>query len=446
MNPVTWLRDRRPHRIYYGWWVVAASSLMMFVAGGILFRGAPVFFVPVRDSLRLNNIQTSLVFALSRAVFGVGPVVGWLIDRYGPRKLIVAGALLSGLGFLSFSFANNLLWFALAYIGLASLGSSIAFQHALWALLNMWFIRRRAFAMSFNGLAPALGGVALIPILNAIIIRAGWEWAAVFASFMYFLVVLPMTLIIRNSPESIGLLPDGDLPQAHRPTSGSPSAGHVGEPPATQTPADYSVSEALRTPAYWFMLLGICLRWMAMTGILVNMQPILIWKGVSQETVGYLFSLMLGINVVATIAIGRIADSWPKPLVLAALPISEGIALLVLMWSSWQSAAWAIVLYVMLQGVGESVVFTTWAAVGAFFGRYRYASLRGIITFSGSWGIIVSPVFVGWWADRSGGDYGVPLWISVALLGAAALCFAIMGQPRRPIAVGAATSGTVRPY
>ncbi len=211
------VRVGRPTNIFYGWWVVATSSAMALLATGILFRGFAVFFIPLRDSLRLTNFQTSLVFSISRAEGGLeGPIVGWLIDRFGTRKLMLGGILLSSLGFLVFSQVNSYLGFIVVYLGLISLGSSVAFQHALFSSLNMWFIRHRALAMSINGAFASLGGVILVPILSVVILNYSWQTASLISGAIYLFLILPLSLIIRPSPESMGLLPDGDHPQEGR--------------------------------------------------------------------------------------------------------------------------------------------------------------------------------------------------------------------------------------
>ena len=213
MNLATWIRTRRPTQIYYGWWVLVVTSAMMFFANGIFFRGFTVLFVPVRDDLRLTNFQASLVFSVARAEGGIeGPAVGWLIDRIGVRKPVVAGVLIGAVGYFAFSQVDSFLWFTLVFLGVVSLGSSVAFQHTMLAALNMWFIRRRALVFSLRAAAAALGGVALIPLVNIVIIRAGWQWSAIMSGFIYLLLILPLTLFLRPSPESMGLLPDGDLP------------------------------------------------------------------------------------------------------------------------------------------------------------------------------------------------------------------------------------------
>ncbi len=402
---------------------------MMFFASGIFFRGFSVFFVPLRDSLRLTNFQTSLVFSISRAEGGLeGPAAGYLIDKFGNRLLAVLGIIIAGIGYLLFARVDDFISFALVYLGMISLGASVSFQHAIFAGLNMWFIRNRALALSLLASSAALGGVVLIPILTLLIARAGWEWASFMSGLIFLGVVLPFTLVIRTSPESIGLLPDGDDP-----ASGPRPAREQGAPSAriAADPRDFSISEALRTSTYWLLLLGMVLRQLAVMGILVNLQPILIWKGASLETAGYLIALMLATNVVARVAIGWAADRWPKPPIMTLCAVVGSLACLLILMGSWDTSPWAIVLYLVFTGIGESVGIIGWAALGDYYGRRKFASLRGIITFSQSGVLVGSPMFVGWWADHTGGDYSFPLMLCLVFIGTAAVCFALMRKPAR---------------
>ena len=407
---------------------------MMFFASGIFFRGFSVFFVPLRDSLHLTNFQTSLVFSISRAEGGLeGPAAGYLIDKFGNRLLAVLGIIIAGIGYLVFARVDDFITFALVYLGMISLGASVSFQHAIFAGLNMWFIRNRALALSLLASSAALGGVVLIPVLTILIARAGWEWAAFISGLILLVVVLPFSIIIRTSPESMGLLPDGDAPasDASPPRGqGVPRSGPVADP------RDYSVSEALHTSTYWLLLLGMVLRQLAVMGILVNLQPLLIWKGASLETAGYLISLMLATNVVARVAIGWAADRWPKPPIMTLCSAAGSLACVLILMGSWDTSPWAIVLYLVLTGIGESVGIIGWAALGDYFGRRKFASLRGIITFSQSGVLVGSPMFVGWWADHTGGSYSFPLLLCLIFIGTAAICFALMRKPTRRSGAG----------
>ena len=391
---------------------------MMFFASGIFFRGFSVFFVPLRDSLHLTNFQTSLVFSISRAEGGLeGPAAGYLIDKFGNRVLAVLGIIIAGIGYLLF-----------ARVGMISLGASVSFQHAIFAGLNMWFIRNRALALSLLASSAALGGVVLIPLLTLLIARAGWEWAAFISGLIFLGVVLPFTLVIRTSPESMGLLPDGDAPTSSPSPARAQGAPRTGVLPDAR---DFSISEALHTSTYWLLLLGMVLRQLAIMGILVNLQPILIWKGASLETAGYLIALMLATNVVARVAIGWAADRWPKPPIMTLCSAAGSLACVLIIMGSWDTTPWAIVLYLVLTGIGESVGIIGWAALGDYYGRRKFASLRGIITFSQSGVLVGSPMFVGWWADHTGGDYSFSLLLCLIFLGTAAVCFVFMRKPTR---------------
>ena len=409
---------------------MAASCFMMFFASGIFFRGFSVFFVPLRDSLQLTNFQTSLVFSVSRAEGGLeGPAAGYLIDKFGNRLLAILGIILTGIGYLLFSLVHDFLTFALVYLGLISLGASVSFQHAIFAGLNMWFIRHRALALSTLASSAALGGVVLIPALTLVITRVGWEWAAFGSGVAFLAVVLPFTILIKSSPESMGLLPDGDESpaDAQGPRTGErrPSA------PSAPDPRDFSVSEALHTSAYWLLLIGMVIRQLAIMGILVNLQPLLIWKGASLETASYLISLMLATNVVARMVIGWAADRWAKPPIMTACLVAGSVGCVLILMGSWDTAPWAIVLYLVLTGIGDSVGIIGWAALGDFYGRRKFASLRGIITFSQSGVLVGSPMFVGWWADHTNGDYTLPLILCLVFLATSTICFAGLRKPVR---------------
>ena len=174
MDPSDNLNQPRP-RIYYGWWMVAITSGMIFFASGIFFRGFTVFVPAIRDALGISQAQTNLIFSIARAEGGLeGPFAGWLIDRYGNRRMFVPSILLAVAGFLILAFLINGVWgFALVYLLMVSLGNSIAFQHAMFAGLNQWFRRRRSLAISILAATGSLGGLALVP--SASTMAGGWS-------------------------------------------------------------------------------------------------------------------------------------------------------------------------------------------------------------------------------------------------------------------------------
>ena len=417
---------RQTPRIFYGWWVVAACSAMSFFASGIFFRGFTVFFRPVRDSLHLTDAQTALVFSISRAEGGLeGPAAGWAIDRFGNRTLVVVSIILAAAGYFVFSrFVHNFWTFALVYLGMISLGNSVAFQHAMFAGLNNWFRRRRLLAMLLLAAISSLGGLVLVPLISVIVLRLGWEWAAFAAGVAYLVGILPLTLIFRNRPEDRGLLPDGDA--APRVQAGaSRGASGIG-----REMRDYTVKEALRTRAFWLLLVGAGLRQLATLGIQVNIMPILVeTKGVGEQTAANLLGLMFAVTFLSRLVLGYFGDRWSKSLMLAGTLALESLAFLCLLLGSWNDlGVLLILLFVLLEGMGDGAGVIVWAALGEYYGRDRFASLRGIITFSHSWAQIAAPFFTGWVQDHYG-THNLAIGLSVVFALASSVSFLLIRKP-----------------
>ncbi len=400
--------------------MVAITSAMAFFASGIFFRGFTVFVPAIRDSLGISQAQTNLIFSIARAEGGLeGPVAGWLIDRFGNRKLLVPAILWAVAGYLVLSqFVDSFLTFTLVYLLMVSLGNSIAFQHALFAGLNQWFNRRRAFAISMLAAVSSLGGLFLVPTLNFIIERGSWKDAMLVSGIAYLVFLMPLTFFFRNRPEDMGLLPDGDARPPVQTGSGRP-----------REIRDYTVREALRTRAYWLLLVGAGLRQVATLGILVSIVPILETKGLSRQEAANLTGFMFGINFLSRLIVGYLGDRWPKSYLIFASLLLESAGLVCLFFGQWGGDRTVLLLlFILLQGLGDGGGIMVWAAMGEYFGRDRFATLRGYITFSHSWALIASPVFAGWVFDKYG-SYDLAIGPGAVCAAAAALCFLAIKKP-----------------
>ena len=417
-------QTERP-RIFYGWWMLAITSWMAFFASGIFFRGFTVFVPALRDSLGISQAQTNLIFSLARAEGGLeGPFAGWLIDKFGNRKLLIPSVLLAVLGYFVLSqFVSGFWSFALVYLLMVSLGNSIAFQHAMFAGINQWFRRRRSLSISILAAVSSLGGLFLVPSMNGVIEKWGWEMASLLAGVAYLVFLFPLCFFFRNKPEDMGLLPDGDATP--------PSTVVRGGAGRRRVLRDYTVREALHTSAYWMLMLGAGLRVIATLGILVSIVPILEDKGVSRQMAANLTGVMFGVNFIARLVLGYLADKWSKGLLLALSLAAEAVAFVFLFYGNWDAGAIGIALivtFIVLEGFGDGAGIIVWAAVGDYFGRDRFATLRGYITFSHSWALVASPVYVGWVFDHFGSyDWAIgPAAVCAAL---ASICFLLIRRP-----------------
>ena len=403
--------------------MVAITSAMSFFASGVFFRGFGVLVLPIRNELGITQAQTNLVFSVARAEGGLeGPFAGWLIDKFGNRKVLVPSLLLAVIGYFVMAFWMPSLWaFAFVYLGLVSLGNSMAFQHACFAGLIQWFQRRRSLAISILAAVSSLGGLALIPTLNLLIDRAGLQWGLIASGLFYLVILLPLCYWFRNKPEDMGLLPDG----ATRP----PTTGSRG--PARRETRDYTVREALHTQAYWLLLLGAGLRQTATLGILVSLFPILVDdKGMSTQMAANLIGAMSAINFVSRLVMGYMGDRVSKQAIMAVSLFVEGVGYLLLWQGDWQTAIGITLVlgFVVCEGMMDGAGVIVWAALGEYYGRTRFATLRGYITFAYAWALVASPVYAGWVYDQFG-SYNRAIVPGAICAMIAGLCFLFIKRP-----------------
>ena len=229
--------------LFYGWRMVAASAAVRVLGAGLHSYGFTVFFLPLSQELNLSRTATSFAFSLSRAEGAIeGPIVGHLLDRYGPRPIMIAAVVTMGIGYLLLSQIESYVAFLLIYTGLISLTHAGGFMHAPMTLTNTWFIRLRARAMTINSAAYGVGGMLIAPVLSLVVHSWGWRWGAAAAGITFIVFGLPLCLMIRRSPESMGLLPDGASAADTKITDGG-AAAIVNE-------TNVSAAQAIRSLAF----------------------------------------------------------------------------------------------------------------------------------------------------------------------------------------------------
>ncbi|MBM2804992.1 MAG: nanT, partial [Deltaproteobacteria bacterium] len=173
--------------------------------------------LPITNELGLSRAATSLVFSLARAEGAIeGPLAGYVIDRYGPRPMMIAGVLLSGLGYMLLATVDSYAAFLTIYLGVISLAFSAGFMHSPMVLANSWFIRHRAMAMTLISSAIGIGGTLITPLLAFTVQTWGWRYGAFIAGVSLILTGIPVALYVKRSPETMGLVPDGVSPSSEQ--------------------------------------------------------------------------------------------------------------------------------------------------------------------------------------------------------------------------------------
>ena len=399
--------------------MVGLVSLIRVVGGGLHQFGFTVFFLPISQDLGLSRAATSLAFSLSRAQGAIeAPLVGHLIDRYGPRPIIVTAVFLAGVGYILLSWVNSYASFMTVYLGVICLAFVAGFVHSPLVVANSWFIRQRARAMTVVSAAVPVGGALISPLLAVGVASIGWRWAAFASGCIFLTVCLPLSFQLKRSPESMGMLPDGDS----MPVAVGAAPDETANPSAT---VDVTSRQAMKTWVFWLLVISMTARVTCYSTATVHFVPLMVWKGLSEGAAASLLGAFAFINLVAHFVLGWIADRVNKPKLLAICHLLPALSLPPLLAAS---DYWQLLLFTTTFTFLDASFPIIWATVGDFFGRRNFATIRGMMSFFYMWGSFAGPVMAGAIYDRTQ-SYLAVLWILFALLLFAALLVLFLIRP-----------------
>ena len=412
--------------MFYGWRVLFASCIIMGFSSGIVTYSATVFFIPVQDSLNLSRTSMSIAFSLARAEnFILAPIVGYFIDRLGPRRPILFGITMAGIGLILFGlFANSLLLFILTWTALVSFGTNIGGFAPNWAAINNWFVRTKGRAMGIGMAAQSLGGVLIAPIVAVLITQVGWRTTAVICGIAIMAVVIPVSFIIRTRPSDLGLKPDGDpvdVPEErdeHAPVS------------IIDNVTNFTVRQATKTSALWFLIFAMGLRQFGQSGLIFHFSPLLQDRGFSPIAAGSTVGLLAFMGVIGAISSGWISDRFPRRRVMATIVTFESLALLLLYFST---EAWQVYAFVVILGFGQGAHALNRAILGEYFGQTSYAKIWGVISMATTPIVAMGPIFAGISFDSTG-SYSLAIAVYVSVYAMAAFLYFNCRKPSLHVA------------
>ena len=444
-NDMTTSRQRQG-RFFYGWRVVAVACLQGMFGNGAISTGFPRFFEPIRGDLGISYASMSLVFSLARAEGGFGaPLVGWLVDKFGSRPMILFGGLTAGIGLMLLSFAQEYWQFVLLFVGVVSVGKTAGLGQTLMATVNQWFVRRKALALSTLMTSFAGGGAIVVPLLHLGIVFLDWRPTVFIIGLFIAILTLPVAYVIRSRPEDMGLRPDGD-PETNQLGGAAPSARqsrgghHHGAAASGSGEQDFTVRQALRTQAFWFLLLGVITRVSATNSIIIHLFPILAWKGVDEQTATIAASVMFFLAIPLRFLLG-IAGGRFSPRKLLFYGMNLGAVGLVGLWllPEWP----ALILFILGLAIVEGITSVNWIMVGDYFGRSRFASLMGAMSVFHNIGMFIAPIYSGWIRDSTG-SYEIVLMTFAPTFVLSAVMFALARRPAPPGGVEVAPATATR--
>ena len=353
---------------YYGWVVLGVASLAVFAAGPGQTYAVSVFVDPIIEDLQWSRTLVSALYTAGSLTAALAMVlVGRLLDRYGARTMMVAVVLLFGLVVAGMSLVDHPAHLYLGFAGIRTFGQG-SLTLIPTTLVAIWFVRLRGRAVSLTTLGMAASTAAFPPFIHWLVSNFGWREAwVVLGITAYALLLLPSLLLVRRSPESVGLLPDG---AGREPSSRS----------ETETPTTFEVSwrlgEAVRTPAFWLLMAAMSSPSLVSTALMFHHISLMGGRGVEAGTAAAVLSVVAPSVLAGSFAAGFLSDMMPNRYIMAAGQCFHALALVLALTIS---DTWQAFLYGAVLGLGGGVTMTTSAVIWAnYFGRRHLGAIRGV--------------------------------------------------------------------
>jgi len=412
------------NRVFFGWKIVAAGTGLQFLQSVLVMQAVGAYVAVLSVEMGWSKTALSGAAALQQMEAALlGPLLGWLLDRYGPRRFIRAGVVIFGAGLIWLSQIETLAAFYGAFIVIA-LGTSLCGFFPLSVTLIQWFQKQRARAISMLSLGLAMGGI-FVPVVAWSLETFGWRATALASGVIEIAVGLPLALMMKNRPEEIGERMDG-----RRDDAGPLGAGGTPLPQREDDARDFTAREALRTPAFWLLSLGHAFALLSVYAVIVH--AIIHLTQSLDYTLGEaaLVISLVTLSQVAGIALGwLIGDRFDKRLLCVACMIGHAVGLTLLAYA--QNTA-MVVAFAVLHGVAWGLRGPFMQAIRAdYFGRKSIGAILGLSFLIIMLGQVGGPMIPGMLADVTGG-YRAGFTVVAVLAGLGSFFFLFAKPPRQP--------------
>ena len=402
---------------FSGWRLVKVVAAIQFLQSGLLLNVFSDYADALKEQFGWSRTTLSAAFAMTRAESGLlGPLQGWMVDRFGPRRIIRIGAVIFGLGFIGLSRIDGLGGFFGFYF-MVSVGASLCGFLTLTTVLVNWFRARRATALALAQVGFAAGGL-LIPVVAWWISSHGWRSAAFITGLAVMVVIIPLASLVHHRPADVGEQVDG---------------GQQGPRRLTQmyvTDVDYTAREAMRTGAFWMISLGHASALFAVSAVLAHRAIYLTdergWTNLASGLVG---GAIVGMQFVGQLIGGFLGDRIDKRYIAATAMFGHMTGLL---FFAHAGSTWMVWAFVPLHGLAWGARGPLMQAMRAdYFGSKSFGTIMGFSSLVVMLGMMGGGLLAGVMADAF--DTYTPGFTLLALLsGAGALFFLLLRPPPPP--------------
>ena len=424
------MQESKP-KIFYGWWIVLAAFLLLTFTSMTGGYGLSLFYKRLTDYFGWGRTALAGAISLSRLEAGfLGGIEGFLVDKFGPRPMILLGIILTSIGMVLLSRINTLLAFYVIFILMVTAGRSLSSMVAIDTTVVNWFIRRRGTAFGMLRSAVAVGAAGVIVVAWFIDVY-GWRAAFVATGIGTLLVGVPTALVMRHRPEQYGMLPDGNTqePARRQPMDIQGGSEETVAVPEVEREPDIgmTVAQALRSRPFWTLSFGFAIRLLVTGAATLHAIPLVEDLGYSTATAAAVLGSMGMVSIIGRLGGGFLNDAFGTKIVAVASVCALAVSCLVI---AYAQNLWHIFLFVALYAPSYGCSAATMPAIkGDYFGRRSYGTILGLSGMAQMVGSMLGPVYAAYVFDVSG-SYRFAFLSFAALLLISAALFMSLQRPR----------------
>ena len=402
--------------VFYGWIIVAVFLVIQAVLMGIA-SSFTVFFKSIEAEFELTRTVTSAISSVSMILIPIsGFFGGWALDRYGPKVVLLFMGLLTGLSLVLTSRTGAAWQVFLTYSVLLAIGMGPVYVVAT-TTVSRWFNRKRGLAVGIAGSGEGLGTITMAPLSNFLISRFNWKTAYLIIGLITWVVVIPLSRLLKKEPGEIGALPDGVKVE---------EGDIIGVNPDAKTQeSGMTLAETLKTSGFWAVAgIWFCFSF-CMSMLFTHIVPHVTDIGITATQGAMIISIMGAARVCGMIGLGIIADRAGRKKVAVISTLVQAGAML---WLLWIQELWVFYLFAIIYGLGNGGLFSgVTSLLGDTFGLDRLGAILGLLEIGWGVGAGIGPLIGGFIYDTNS-SYSLAFILGAGSMAAITL-LVVMLQP-----------------
>ncbi|MFC1910272.1 MFS transporter [Chloroflexota bacterium] len=406
--------NRKPPRVFYGWYIVGACLLMIIYNSGIVHYGFTAVIEPLAQEFGWSYAQISLAASLRGLEVGLlAPVLGYLVDRRGPRQMVFGGSIVVCAGFVMLSRVSSLTMFYGAF-ALIAIGTSAFTQTIMITAVVNWFRKKAKIAIGIVACGFGLGGL-IVPLVTELIDLFQWRMAMAVVGLGMLVIVLPLSFVVRNKPERYGHHPDCDLSSTVDAT--------VSQISESKAEVNFTALQAIKTRAFWHVAIASLCHSFVIGAIITHIMPYLSSIGIARS-LSSLVALVLSVLSIS----GRLGSGWLAGRFGSKQVFATSFALLtfglLLFGNVTAGMMWLLIPVIITLSLGWGLSVTMrLSLLRDYFGRANYGTILGFLSGMMMLGNMSGAPLAGWVFDTWGSYKSA--WLGFCVLTISGLVLAL---------------------